>query len=424
MNNENINEDNIYNDVVKREINLCKVARNIANKYQIIYCAGNFYKYESGYYQQLDVNEINKCTKDILADSFNIHRANEVNFALKADCFIDIAQLDKTNLLNLRNGLLDLDTFKLQSHSPEIYTTIQLQVKYEPNAVCPKWEKTVDEIFQSDKNSINTLQEFFGLCLTRETKYHKALFCIGDGANGKSTVLETLEAILGMRNYSAIPLERFDNTHYLAGLLGKLANISIETNAKSSIYDSTFKAIVSGDAITADYKFGHPFTFNPFCKLIFALNNMPRVDDKTSAFFRRLIILRFNRTFLDIQQNKNLDIELLSELDGIFLWALKGLDRLNKRGRFEENAELLREIAEYKLENNNVLVFVEERCRLDAPLSISKDSLYADYSAWCERSGYRALSKLKFGKELKKQFNIITDSRTSDTREWQGIDTI
>lgn len=424
MNNENINQDSIYNDVVKREINLCKVAKNIANKYQIIYCASNFYKYESGYYQILDINQINKCTKDILADSFSVHRANEVNFALKADCYIETEELDKTNLLNLKNGLLDLDTFKLQAHTPKIYTTIQLQVKYEPNAVCPKWEKTVDEIFQGDKNKINILQEFFGLCLTRETKHHKALFCIGDGANGKSTVLETLEAILGVKNYSAIPLERFDNTHYLANLHGKLANISIETKVKSSIYDSTFKAIVSGDAIHADHKFGHPFMFNPFCKLIFALNDMPRVDDKTSAFFRRLIILRFNRTFLDIQQNKNLDIELLSELDGIFLWALKGLDRLRKRDRFEEDAEILSEIDEYKRENNNVLVFVEDECKLDAPLSISKDRLYADYSVWCERSGYKALSKLKFGKELKKQFDEIADYRTDDTRIWVGIDKV
>ncbi|MDD5653886.1 MAG: phage/plasmid primase, P4 family [Candidatus Omnitrophica bacterium] len=422
MNNENMNKEDIYNDV-KKEINPVKVASKIALEHNIIFCGNNFYEYQDGRYQLLNDCRIFQWIKIILGDFFNPRRTNEIIHSLKADRYIDINELNKSTLLNLKNGVFDLDTFQLKPHSPDIYSTIQLEVNYDPNAKCPKWEKSVEEIFENKQVNVHILQEFFGLCLTRETKYEKALFCIGEGANGKSTLLEILMNILGKSNYSAVPLEKFDNLHYIANLYSKLANITIETYAKSDIYDSRFKAIVSGDVIEADCKFQKPFTFQPFCKLIIALNNMPRSDDKTSAFFRRLIILRFNRVFTETEQNKNLKKELLSELDGIFLWCLSGLERLRKRGYFELNKEIEQEIFDYKRENNNVIVFVEEECQLDPNCSSSKDSLYAAYAESCRRSGYKALSKLKFGKELKKQFNTISEDRTEESRNWIGIDT-
>jgi len=233
-----------------------------------------------------------------------------------------------------------------------------------------------------------------------------------------------LAELLGNQNYSAVPLEKFNNMHYVANLFGKLANISIETNAKAEVYDSIFKAVVSGDPVEADYKFAAPFTFHPFCKLIFAVNNLPRVDDKTEAFFRRLIILRFNRIFSEREQNKNLKHELMSELDGIFLWFLEGLKRLRKRGYFSIGESIQTEIAQYKRDNNNVLVFVEEECDLDIGESISKQDLYDEYVRYCKDNGNRPLSKLKFGKELLKRFSGIEDQRTYTQRIWAGIDLV
>ena len=122
--------------------------------------------------------------------------------------------------------------------------------------------------------------------------------------------------LLGESNITAVPLEKFDNHFYLVNLFGKLANISLETNAKSEVYDSMFKAVVSGDLIQADQKFKPSFHFNPFCKLIFATNNLPRVDDRSDAYFRRLLIIRFNKQFTEKEQNKNLNEELMLELRG------------------------------------------------------------------------------------------------------------
>ena len=101
------------------------------------------------------------------------------------------------------------------------------------------------------------------------------------------------------------------------------------------VYDSIFKAVVSGEEIEADHKFKDPFKFRPVSKLIFAMNELPRVEDHSNGFFRRVVVIPFNRTFNEDKRNRNLKYELeQQELDGIFIWALEGLYRLEERGRF------------------------------------------------------------------------------------------
>jgi putative DNA primase/helicase len=395
------------------------LAFQILSTNKIIYYGQNFYKFERGCYRLLDENRISKHVKKILLDEFNSYKLKEVICCLKADCYVDT--VSNNSFLNVKNGLLNVTTFELIPHSSEIYSTIQLNVNYDPEAECPKWIETLNQIFEGDQTKIQLIQEYFGLSLTTDTKFEKALFCIGDGANGKSVTLYILQQILGSDNYSAIPLEKFDNTHYLAELFGALANITIETNAKSSVYDSTFKAIISGDVISADAKFKAPIKFRPHCKLIIALNNMPRVDDKTSSFFRRLLILRFPRIFKEEEQNKNLKYDLLEELDGIFNWCLQGYKRLKERGYFAITDDMQSEVDEYRKENNNVLVFVGDQCFISPEYSIPKDELYQSYSSWSKEHGYFPLSMIKFGKELKKQFPVLVDDRSSGERSWGGI---
>ena len=396
-------------------------AEDISLGKYFIFCGNSFYVYERGYYRKWHDQEIFKLVKDTVGFDYSVNKINEVIRCLEADCFKEPEYIANYLYLNLLNGLLNINTFIKNEHTHTVISTIQLQVSYKPESICPKWLKFLDEVFEGEQKKIAILQEYFGLCLTPDTKYDKALFLLGEGANGKSVILFILQRILGEENYSAIPLERFDNRHYLANLFGKLANISIETNAKSSVYDSTFKSVVSGDTLEADAKFKIPFKFRPCCKLVFALNNMPRVDDKTAAFFRRLLILKFNKVFQEAEQNKNLKFEIVEEINGIFFWSLQGLKRLRARGYFETTSEMQSEIEEYRKENNNVLVFVEEQCQQGGEYTVPKNEFYRNYFQWCKDHGNYPLQMIKFGKELKKQFPTVTDDRISGTRCWRGI---
>ena len=401
-----------------------KIANIILKDHKVIYCAGNFYEYNNGYYKMICEEEVQQWTMGLARSRFRRSLAEEVKYVIQTKKFVDVSDLNATPLLNLKNGMFDVGNSIISPHSPGFYSTIRINVSYNPAAKCDKWIKAVSEIFEGDQGKINTLQEFFGYCLTKDVKHEKALFMLGEGANGKSTILFILENLIGEENRAAVPLEMLSNPHYVINLYNKLVNISIETNAKSEVYDSTFKAIISGDTVEADQKYMPSIKFRPYCKLVYALNNMPRVNDKTLGFYRKIIILKFNRQFQGSDNNKELRFELLEELDGIFLWCLEGLKRLTERKDFNYTNEMLGHIKEYRLENNNVLVFVDEECALVPGEQISKGDLYEAFREWCIHSGNKPLNKKNFGTELRKQFPSIQEGeRTGGTggRNWAGI---
>ena len=400
------------------------VATKICTERKIVHFECDFFIYKNGCYRKIKEEAVKKIILDTVGNKLSKYKMNEIYDFMKIVGEPPENKISSSEFINLHNGLFIMDFQCLTSHTHQIFSTNQLNIKYLPDAKCPRWIKTLNEIFEDDQEKVEILQEFFGLCLTKETKYEKALFLIGEGSNGKSVISQVLESILGEENYSAIPLEKLKNAHYTINLHQKLANISIETNSKSEVYDSIFKAVVSGDTITGDQKFKNPVKFRPYCKLIIASNNMPRVDDKTSAFFRRLIILRFNRQFSDVEQNKKLKQELKSELDGIFLWALEGLNRLEERKNFNNPKSVANELEEYRKENNNVLVFVEDACLRSPEKSMAKNDIYNEYNLWCKDNGFRSLSKIKFGKELTRNFKDITDETDGTKRLWSGIGTV
>lgn len=126
---------------------------------------------------------------------------------------------------------------------------------------------------------------------------------------------------------------------------------------------------------------------------------------------------------------------------GFFNWMLEGLKRLEGRGYFNIDKKIQGEIDEYRKENNNVLVFVEEMCEVNdyfgekcddsitnlndnghvSSGSITKSELYKNYKIFCDENGYKSLGIKKFGKELKSNFFQITEGRRGATRFWENI---
>jgi len=408
--------------LIVRKVNANEVADEILKHHRLINFADTYYEYKGGCYRPLFIEEVQKWIKYACGAGFSASKLRNVLVALKTETFIKPDIINGITLFNVKNGLYDIDKMKLLPHSADVYSINQLNVTYRENAECLLWQKSLDQIFENDAARIMLLQEYFGYCLTRDNDYEKALFLFGEGANGKSVVLYVLEELIGKDNCSSIPLEKFNDSHYIARLRDKLVNISLETNAKTNVYDNMFKAIVTGDTISADEKYGQPFQFKPYCKLLFSTNNMPRVGDKTEGYYRRLLILPFNRQFSIEERDPKLKHKIVaSELDGIFLWSLNGLTRLRKRGYFEESASMQTVKDAYRKENNNVIIFVEEQCVLDAQADVGSDALYVAYRDWCLESEYRPLSKIMFGRELLRQYPAINKGRCGASRRWDGI---
>lgn len=404
----------------RKTIDELKLALQLKNKHTIIYSEeGKFFRYLDGYYQYFSEHAL----VSLISQEFGCVKNNVINLIIryiKAKSEVKADALNNDNFLNLENGLFDIATYQFKPHSPDVYSTIRLSVKYDPQARCPLWEEAV-QIIIGDGEYINVIQEFFGLCMTRET-YDKALFLIGEGNNGKSTLLDVLKGILGNDNTCEVQLEQLEKSHYVAQLHNKILNIATEIGARGTVCDEMFKKIVAHDYVMGDHKFGHPFSFRPVCKLIFATNNMPRTDDKSRAFYRRLLIIPLAKEFTDLDDKHKYYRTLLNERNGIFNWMVEGLKRLKERGRFAVGKSMIETIESYKIENNPVLSFIEEHCVVESNASVIKKNIYDAYKDYCEDSGFRPVNIKKFGKELKRHLSgNVFEVRDSSGRNWQGI---
>ncbi len=406
----------------KRKINELKFALQIKQKYTIIYSEeGKFFRYIDGYYQWITENAL----VELITKNYGCLKNNVINLIirfLKAKSEVRADSLNNDNFLNLENGLFDLSTYRLKPHSPAVLSTIRINVTYDPHASCPLWEEAVDTIV-INQEYIGIIQEFFGLCMTRET-YDKALFLIGEGNNGKSTLLDVLKGILGNDNTCEVQLEQLEKSHYVAQLHNKILNLASEIGARGTVCDEMFKKIVAHDYVMGDHKFGHPFSFRPACKLIFATNNMPRTDDKSRAFYRRLLIVPLTKEFTDLDDKHKYYRTLLTERNGIFNWMVEGLKRLKDRGRFAVGKNMIETVENYRIENNPILSFVNENCVLDPSVSVSKRDIYEAYKVFCDDSGFRPVNIRKFGKELKRHLRssvVDEHNQAGNSRVWGGI---
>lgn len=348
-------------------------------------------------------------------------RCSEVRKLVQLKCLIPLErQLNELNgYVNLINGMLHIESREIHPHDKDHLSTIQIPVKYDERAICPRWIQFLEEVFEGDQERISLMQEFMGYSLMRDTRYEKALLMVGEGANGKSTLLGIWEYIIGRDNFCSVTLSNLQNQFHRVELHGKLLNIAAEVRDTTLEQADYFKRIISGDTIDAAHKHKPVFHFQPFTRLVFAMNRMPRIKDTSHGFYRRLLLVPFNRVFAPDEQDRELRRKLIEEADGIFLWALEGLERLYENDAFTEPQAVREALALYKRVNNPVVAFVEDSCSVAPDEVTRKDTLYEYYRKYCQAFGFREASKETFFRELYAAYPKLkaTRPRTVQGRE-------
>lgn len=320
---------------------------------------------------------------------------------------------DQSEWITLANCAVNLDALDTQPHQSDHYATFALDVDFNPDAghKCDRWLAFLDETIQTPA-AIAQVQEFCGWCFTRDTRFAKCLLLYGPGADGKSVLIKTIRKLIGPDNCSAVSFAGLEDQFLRSSLYNKLLNISTEVGSRA-LESPYFKAVVSGDPIDAAFKHKNSFSFTPCCKLIFAANKLPRILDNSDGFFRRLLPISFKRQFFenDPDHDPDLEAKLETELSGIFEWAIVGLHRLWRQKKFTQCDETLRTLQAYRRLNNPVVAFIEDRCIVEDGQEVAKDDLYREFKTYCTASGYTALNKENFFREVYAAYNYLKQYR-------------
>jgi P4 family phage/plasmid primase-like protien len=308
-------------------------------------------------------------------------------------------------LMNFRNGVYDVRNGTFHPHSMQYGFRSTLACDYDVTAECPTFMKFMSDVTLGREELIEVLQEYLGYIFANEAcKYQKALLLSGDGANGKSTLMEVVRALAGKDGASSISIKEMqdDQKRYLVE--GKLVNIAEENSIDSFRDTEIVKNFVSGGRISVKKLYEQPYDYENQTKLVILFNKMPRSADDSHGFLRRFLIVPFDAVFDDSTNNKDIGMKdkLLAELPGIFNWIIKGYKRLEMQGRFTESKIVAERLREYQLEINPVNQFVTEFCTIDATneVGIGSAKLYEDYKQWSDATGVKAHSMNSFVREI------------------------
>ena len=326
-------------------------------------------------------------------------------------------------LLNVRNGMLNPYDGSICEHLDSYYSTFRLPCNYDQHAKSKLWEKTIDKVLEGDRDKIESLQEFYGYCLTNETKYERFLILEGEPRCGKSTIMLGLEYVIGKAGCSGVSIKELANPQYTPMLVNKFVNIDPDVDSKATGFISVVKKIASGESIPYGQKYVENMMFNPYCKMIFGSNDFPRITDKNDAFYERMMLIPCGKKLSITERNVNLKEQLKDELPGILNWCIEGLKRLTARGNFEIKPFMEASLIAMEDANNPVNEFFDEHVEVLMGAEVTKGALFAKYKIWVEDNGYRCMSSANFSQSLFAKYSNHTFKHTNDgkKRTWQNI---
>ena len=371
--------------------------------------AGIVFNYDKGVYKMMSDQDLSVIILNGLYEDMLWGYRTKKNVSDKVACLISIIpDLKLTNdhgyWANVKNGILNIYTKKLEPHTPDYVSLVQFPVDFDPNATCPTWDACLNEWMRGPEENQKKilLQQFAGYCLSSSMSQAKALFLVGDGGNGKSTFADTISMVIGNEGTSRIDLDDLYSTFGLKGLIGKRLNIIEEV--QGNYYQShKLKKLISGEELTVNIKYKDQFKFKPEAKFIFAVNTMPRVDDSSTATERRIAAVQFNNNF---RSNPNTMLRfanglLAKELSGILNWMLIGVDSLKDMKNFIVTQEQVLMLLEYREENSSVEGFIGECLEFKEGVTISAREMYDQYKSYCIKDGRKFKGSIAFIKEVK-----------------------
>lgn len=387
-------------------------------------------------YDSLNAETIIKEETEKLIPNCPAHDAEEVIKKIKRQTYSELEDFDKDpNLITVENGILNLETLELIPHTSKHLSQVLLPVEYHKphsedieenleNTLFWKYLKssfTVNKKFK--KEDFETVLEIIASTIVKRHIDEKAFMFLGNGENGKSVCLGYIESLLGRNNVTHIPLQKISSDkHMSADLDGKSANIFSDLEKNELRHTGEIKDIVSGEGLQVQKKYKDPFTLYPFCKLLFSCNRFPKSFDQSQGFFRRWIIVKWERNFegdserIEYLREKLADNQ--DEKNQVFSNLVKIANKLNKVGKFTHSKDWKTIQKEWN-ENADPIDDFANNHIIDSDLHKSKRETYHFYKKYCFEKGETPLGIGQFGKQFSEYYE---EDRENKIRVWLNID--
>lgn len=276
-----------------------------------------------------------------------------------------------------------------------------LRCAYEPSPAAPQRFMQFLRTVLPDEAVRGRVQEYVGYTLTGDTRYQRAQFWLGSGANGKGVLANIVQALHGRP--TSIQLDALEGFK-LAGLIGASLIYSDEAPRKA-INEQVLKSLIAGERILVDRKYLDPVSTHVRGKWLVLGNHIPTITDHSTGFWRRWDIVPFGVTIPETERDPLLAQHVIrNELSGVLAWALEGLTRLQKRGAFDPQvpAAMARLLHQVKADTNSVQAWYDDcAITVHAQGCALKDEVFSHYRRWCDRHGLRATASPRFWERMK-----------------------
>lgn len=307
-------------------------------------------------------------------------------------------------LFNCKNGTLDLHTGKLNPHNSRDFITKTAHIDFLPGAIAPTWSGFLDRIFDGNDDVISFIQKAVGYSLTGDVSEQCFFILYGEGANGKTTFLESIRAIMGdyvkQTDFNTFSDRRSGGTRNdLAALLGSRLVVASEVPQGSRLAESLVKQITGGDRLSVRFLYKEFFEYKPRFKVWLATNRKPLITGNDHAIWRRVRLIPFPVTIPYEEQDRALLGKLIKEKAGILNWALEGCMRWQSE-RLGAPPEIQKATKEYQEEMDTVGAFINESCSLRKNSREKSSRLYQAYLDWCDSNSTSSVNQKEFSNGL------------------------
>jgi len=329
---------------------------------------------------------------------------------------------DKKQYINFSNCVLDGDRNKTLEHSPGMGFTSYLPYEYKPlqgdlsdplealRINCPNRYKFMREAMGGDEKKIFKLLAISNAVLKH--RFHdqqQFVHYVGPPGSGKGTEARFTQKLVGRENFKGCSLERLKDGSTMASIIDKQLVVFADERKPAGI--DSILGLTGGDTIS--YRELHtPAADAFFFGCILICSNKPIFVGDTTGLERRLCLVHFDNPIptekRDYRIEDGFEKEIpayiniaLSLTDAAVTQALRGIG-------VGQIAEFKAKEWEMKIETNSVAAFFDINLVIESFAATPTLNLYKGYKDWCEDSGLKALSVVKFPKYLS---DLLADER-------------